>query len=313
MRIILGPLVVLAALVGLTACHEIPDGTTVRMGFAHDHNTGPEVAGLNEDKLPACAGASTKWVISTTRTVQNCRFVGSHIEVTAPNVVLRNLVIWGNAALLVSNRSTGLVIENSIIRARPGSVAVGGSGEPCSAAVGYGNYTLRRVEIAGCADGIKVRGVVQVFSSYFHNTYKGCGSSGCTHNDTVQKNDNDTLSSLTFRGNAAYLDPCTSNRHFQMKNMRNTAIDIRNNFFYGSHGIMNSDGTAGNNRGWISGNTYAGLHTSGPFSSRSDGGGMAPGLYTGPGVDVDRSGNRFENGVAAPSGGVSKPYRCVTG
>jgi len=85
MRFILGPLVAVAVLAA-TGCHERPDGTPIRMNYTNDHTTGPEVAGLNEDALPSCAGATATWTISTTRTVQNCRFVGTRIVVTAPNV-----------------------------------------------------------------------------------------------------------------------------------------------------------------------------------------------------------------------------------
>jgi hypothetical protein len=312
MRIILGPLAVLAALAALTGCHELPDGTPIRTAYANDHTTGPEYAGLDEDRLPACAGATAVWTINTTRSIVNCRFVGTTIVVTAPNVRLHNMVILGNSPYIVQHKSTGLVIDNSIIGPRPGAKPIGPQTQPCSASVGDANYTIYRSELFGCADGLKVRRSVAVWSSYFHDLYKGCAGTDCTHNDTVQFQENDTLVSLTFRGNSAYADPCTSNRHFQLKNARNATFDIRNNFFYGMHGILNIDGTASGNRGVVSGNIYAGRSTSGPFTSKGDGSSMSPGLYTGAGMrGITVSSNRFEDGKAAPTSGVAAPYRCV--
>jgi hypothetical protein len=284
------------------------------MNYTNDHTTGPEVAGLNEDALPSCAGATATWTISSTRTVQNCRFVGTRIVVTAPNVVLRNMVILGNAPYIVEHRSTGLLIENSIVGPKPGAVPTGPQTQPCSASVGDADYTIRKSEIFGCADGLKVRNSVAVWSSYFHDLYKGCGSPGdCTHNDTVQFIEGQTLRSLVFRGNAAYADACTSNRHFQLKNARNATFDIRNNFFYGMS-IINIDGTAGGNTGVMNGNIYAGRQDSGPFQAKADGSSMSPSLYTGVGLaGIAISSNRFENGAPVPANGIAAPYRCVAG
>ena len=51
-----------------------------------------------------------------------------------------------------------------ITSARPTNVA------PCAASVGYGNYRLRASEVSGCADGVKVRGTVEIDGSFIHNT-----------------------------------------------------------------------------------------------------------------------------------------------
>lgn len=317
MRRILSILVATAAILSMSACDlgtAKPNGTPARTAFPHAATTGPSFAGLNESRLPACAGATASWTISTTRTIQNCRFIGTRITVTAANVQLKNMVILGNAPYIVHSQSTGLVIENSVVGPKPGASPTGNEGQPCSASVGPLNFTLRRTEVFGCADGVKVRGTVSILDSYIHDMYRGCGDVYCTHNDSAQYIQYTSLRRLTVLRSAFYGDPCTSNRHFQLKGAANAVFDIRDNFFYGLHGITNIDYTTGGNSGQIANNAYAGTAAQGPFSSKADGSSMSPGLYTGEGMaGITRSGNRFENGVAAPSGGLAKPYRCVRG
>lgn len=316
MRRLFGLLVATAVILTVSACDVAtgnPNGTFARDGFPHAGNTGPSYAGLDETQLPACTGATATWTISTTRTIQNCKFTGTKIDVTAPNVRLKNMVILGNSPYIVQSRSTGLVIENSVVAPKPGASPTGPQGQSCSASVGDQGFTLLRTEIYGCADGVKVRGTVTLTNSYFHDMARTC-LDGCTHNDTVQFNENTTLTALTVVGNAMYGNPCTSNRHFQLKNARNTRFDIRSNFFYGMHGITNIDGTAGGNSGQISSNTYGGSANRGPFTSKADNSSMSPGLYTGAGMSgIARSGNRFEDGTLAPTNGVAAPYQCVSG
>jgi hypothetical protein len=317
MRRLFGLLLSTAIILTVSACDDVavgnPDGTYARAGFPHAGNTGPSYAGLNEATLPACAGSTANWTISTTRTIQNCKFTGTKINVTAPNVRLKNMVILGNAPYIVQSHSTGLVIENSVVGPKPGASPTGPQGQPCSASVGDAGFTLLRTEILGCADGVKARGNVRLTNSYFHDLARTCAD-GCTHNDSVQFNENATLTSLIVVGNAMYGDPCTSNRHFQLKNARNARFDIRSNFFYGMHGITNIDGTASGNSGQISSNTYAGSANRGPFTSKADNSGMSPGLYTGGGmVGITKSDNRFEDGSLVPTNGVAKPYTCVRG
>jgi hypothetical protein len=324
MRKPLSAWIVVAALATLPACHlryadaleghtGEADGTHVRAGFPDDRTTGPDYAGVNEAFLPPCEGASPSWTISTTRTIEDCAFIGIRIVVEAPDVVLRNMLILGNSPYIVRNKSTGLVVENSIIGPRADAVATGPQGQPCSASLGDKDFALRHSEVFGCADGLKVRNTVEVTGSYFHDLYKGC-LAGCTHNDTVQFIEQLTLDSLTFKGNAAYGDPCTSNRHFQLKGADHARIEIRDNFFYGFHGITNIDYSSGGNRGTITGNVYAGTDTRGPFTSKADGSSMSPGLYTGSGMaGIEVTDNHFEDGSPAPDNGRAAPYRCVRG
>jgi len=322
------------ALGGLTACHpEMPNGTAVRAAFPSDHDTGPEMSSLDEDNLPACTPASGSWVITTSGSYGGCRFDG-RIRVQAANVTLHDMVITGNTggSPIILNEGPGpLTVERSVIGPPPPSVDVdptdgdptptswpnvGTGGEPCGSAIAYGNYTLTASEAYGCADGIKLAAAVTVTDSYVHDLFKGChpnhpAEGDCTHNDGAQKNDGNTLTSLTFTGNAMYLHACNSNRAFQMSNLANASLDISVNFFYGSHGIANADKQAtATNTGAITGNTYAGSLTSGPFSASS--GHASPGLYTGVGLtNVGRAGNTFEDGAAVPETGQMDPYTCT--
>ncbi|MEM8902261.1 MAG: right-handed parallel beta-helix repeat-containing protein, partial [Actinomycetota bacterium] len=53
---------------------------------------------------------------------------------------------------------------------------------PCSAGIGFSNFTARRVDISGCADGMKANGNVLVENSHIHDLRKWAG----THNDGIQ-------------------------------------------------------------------------------------------------------------------------------
>ncbi len=284
--------------------------------FPNDATTGPSYAGLDEDNLPSC-DAPSDWTISTPgTTIEGCEFIGTTIRVTAANVTLRNMVILGNNTFIVWAPANGnLTVENSVVGPRPGANPIAPQGHPCGAALGYGDFRLIRSEVFGCADGLKAARITTVRDSYIHGLHRSCNPSDpsdCTHNDTVQFPETQSLSALTFTGNTAIGRACTSNRHFQLKNMRDATVHIDGNFFYGFHGVANADGTAGGNSGTISGNTLAGTSTEGPFSSKADGSSMSPGLYTGAGLaGITRSGNVFEDGNPEPATGVAKPYQCT--
>lgn len=286
--------------------------TYIRAGFPDDTTTGPSNRGVDEDALPRCPGhpASGSWYITTPGlTLTDCR-IDTLVRVRAANVTFRGVSVRANVNTpMVTNESSGLLIEDSIFRPMNPDVPAPNapSGESCQAAVGYAGYTLRRSEVTGCADGVKVGGTVVLEGNFFHDYDKACDASGCTHNDSFQKNDNTDLAALTVVGNAFYHYPCTSNRHWQAKNTTSATVDIEGNLFYGSHGAINDDGTGSGVTGQVTGNTFAGSAAAGPFSPQ------VGDLFTvGPAWSgVSFAGNVFEDGSPVPaSGDLPGSYSC---
>jgi hypothetical protein len=281
------------------------NGTRVRPGFPTDATTGPQVAGLDEDALPA-SGVAGMWRITRPGTVVDGVFHHGIIEVRADDVTIRNSVICGTGNLIVRNFGRNLVIESSIVRGERGTVVEARTGSPCGAAVAFGDYTLRRSEVAGCNDGLKAVGVTEVYDSWFHDNYTRRGGPDGTHNDTLQSVDG-PLTRLVFSGNAAYQDPCTSNRHFQLAPIDRQPpigyLRIERNFFYGINGI-NLDREQAVSDGLVSANTFAGSAARGPFNGL---------LYAGNGMGTVRvSGNRYESGEPADTN-PGGSYQCVGG
>ncbi|MEO1060903.1 MAG: hypothetical protein AAFZ07_05755 [Actinomycetota bacterium] len=112
--------------------------------------------------------------VSVTRdgaVVENLDINGS-ITVRANNVTIRNVRVRGNSSHLIRNEGQNLVIEDTTLIGE----------RPCSAGIGFSNFTARRVDISGCADGMKANGNVLVENSYIHDLRKWSG----THNDGIQ-------------------------------------------------------------------------------------------------------------------------------
>lgn len=165
----------------------------------------------------------------------------------------------------------------------------------CIAAIVYQNYTARRVNASGCADGFKLGSNVTLEDSYLHDLFHWGGPYDGTHNDAMQVNQNATANSVVIRGNAFHLKPCIGNRHLQIGGATVGELLIEHNFFFGSHGVLNvGEGTVQNGR--FINNVLAGSTLRGPFSN--DGGSKkGPGLYTGDGMSAfTRTGNVFESG-----------------
>ena len=103
--------------------------------------------------------------ISTAGTVVDGRDITGSVTVNAPNVTIRNSRVRGNAFQLVASNSTGLVVQDSELINRP--VA----GQPnCHNAIGFGNYTARRVESTGCENGADMSdGNAVLQDSYIHD------------------------------------------------------------------------------------------------------------------------------------------------
>jgi hypothetical protein len=87
------------------------------------------------------------------------------VTVNAPNVTFRNCRIRGNAFMLIRNNSSGLVVEDSELFNRP----VAGQNN-CHNAIGFGGFTVRRSEIAGCENGADMGGGNVTFEdNYVHD------------------------------------------------------------------------------------------------------------------------------------------------
>lgn len=95
------------------------------------------------------------------------------ITVLAPSVVIKNSRVSGSCDNLISNRSTGLLVED---------VELDGGGDPSVQGIGWGGFTARRLDIHGVGDGVRANGDVVLESSYIHDLVTADGF----HNDGVQ-------------------------------------------------------------------------------------------------------------------------------
>ncbi|MEM9608805.1 MAG: right-handed parallel beta-helix repeat-containing protein [Actinomycetota bacterium] len=98
--------------------------------------------------------------------------VDGRIEVRADNVTIRNVRVTGDSAHLIRNRGRNLLVEDVTLVGQ----------QPCSAGIAFSNYTARRVDVSGCADGMKANGNVLIEDNYIHDLRKWAG----THNDGIQ-------------------------------------------------------------------------------------------------------------------------------
>lgn len=285
------------------------NGTPTRGGFPNDAKTGPEVAGYNEDNL-APSGKPHRWIITQDGATVNGVFHHGWIEVKADNVTIRNSVICGrksadeNSIHLIKNLGQNLQVINSIVRGERGDQT-----EPCKSAVWNRNYTVLRSEVAFCHDFFMAGGNVEVRDSWIHDHWTRFDLPPETrpHNDVVQTVSG--VDELVFEGNASYGTACRATHHFQLAGGEGDVLDIRNNFFYGLHAVVNAGASF---TGQVTGNTLAGSITGGPFWD-VDGSGTAYGFWKGGGIpNLNISSNNFESGDPVPADGKPSPYVCVT-
>ncbi len=127
--------------------------------------------------------------VRTSGTVLSGLDIHGFVNIKANNVVIKNSVVrggvaTGNTGLISSTWGyTGLVVQDSTIYPEHPSVWEDG--------VKGGGFTLRRVNIWGTVDNVKVHGSnVRVEDSYLHGTVKYASDpnqhGGPTHNDAVQ-------------------------------------------------------------------------------------------------------------------------------
>lgn len=138
---------------------------------------GPDNTGVRDESKLRRSGT-----ISTSRdgqVIENVEVTGT-IKVTHSNVTIRNVRVRGTGRYGIyvpSSRDRNvrnLVIEDTQI--------VGISGERSAGLVHYGQWTARRVDVSGYADGVKMRSNQVLESSWVHDLHKSAGS----HNDGIQ-------------------------------------------------------------------------------------------------------------------------------
>jgi hypothetical protein len=126
-------------------------------GFPNASNTG-----VPAGTTLTASGALT---INTAGAVVDAREITGAVVVNAPNVTIRRSRIRSNAFRAIENNSTGLVVEDSEILNRPVS------GQPnCHNAIGWGAFTVRRSEIAGCENAADLgEGNATLVDNYIHD------------------------------------------------------------------------------------------------------------------------------------------------
>ena len=107
--------------------------------------------------------------------IQNLDINGT-LTIKASNVTVRNSRIrtGGNYGVWFDENVSGVVLED---------LTIIGTGSGCSAGVApTGRWTARRLNVSGCADGVKMHGNQTLESSYIHDLRVG----PTTHNDAIQ-------------------------------------------------------------------------------------------------------------------------------
>jgi hypothetical protein len=118
-------------------------------------------------------------VITKAGTVINGLDIEGSVEIRADNVTIRNSRITSTAdhPIRIYQRSGGSTYKNFVIE----DSRIRGVGS-CEAAIGFSNYTARRVHISGCSDGAKAFSNTTIVDSYIVDRYKTKSS----HNDGIQ-------------------------------------------------------------------------------------------------------------------------------
>lgn len=146
---------------GLAGCL----GQLAACGYPNADNTGPTTA-----PVITLQGNQTFGIAG--QVVEGVRIDGC-VGVTAPDVVLRNVIVNCTGYIGVLSSSTGLQIVDS-------TVTCGGT--PGSHGVTRTNVSLLRVEIYGCENGLSIGPNVSVVDSWIHDLYDG----GDAHTDGAQ-------------------------------------------------------------------------------------------------------------------------------
>lgn len=105
--------------------------------------------------------------------VQNLNFVNASITVNANNVTIRNCRITTYDYYPIDNSGTGLLVQDCEIT---------GTADAVTAAISFDNYTARRCNVSGSADGFKANSNVTIEDCYVHDLRVTQNS----HNDGIQ-------------------------------------------------------------------------------------------------------------------------------
>lgn len=161
-------------------------------------------------------------VITTPNTVIDGKTINGKVEVQASGVVIKNSVIHGGVYSddQLMYGKVGVVVEDSEIDC---------GGTVGSHGVGEANFTLRRVEITQCENGIDANQNILIEDSYIHNL---------SHNGSDPHEDGIQLGAGFWNGTSAYIS----------NGLRN--ITVRHNTIFG---MGNPNDSVFGTSAWIGG------------------------------------------------------------
>ncbi len=149
--------------------------------------------------------------------------ITGRIDVRADDVTIRNVRVSSSASHLIRNHGKNLLVEDVTLVGQ----------QPCSAGIAFTNYTARRVDVSGCADGMKANGNVVIEDSYIHDLRKWPG----THNDGIQSTGG---SNMVIRNNTiegAFRDSVSAIKFTSEFNHLSDVTIEGNKFFGGNYTI----------------------------------------------------------------------------
>lgn len=163
-----------------------PPPSPVPTTFPSASTTGVKGAGISYSQLKASGSFS----VTTNGAVIDMLDVTGRIQVYADNVTIKRSRVTHTSAygIQVMDGSTGLVVENVEIIGSINTTANIGSGK---------NYTCRKCDLSGSADGAKATGWVTIEDSYIHDMRKWEG----THNDGIQDSGSTDPGPINIRNN----------------------------------------------------------------------------------------------------------------
>lgn len=123
--------------------------------------------------------------ITTDNTVIDSKTISSELTISATGVVIKNSVLSCACGLLmlVDDAGTYALSNNAtepVVTVQDSEMSCQGVGG--STAISEANYTLLRVEITNCENGLDINQNVSVTDSFIHDLYNG----GASHADAAQ-------------------------------------------------------------------------------------------------------------------------------